>query len=260
MTLPRVLIGTPYKGQLTAAYSLGVMATLAQKEPDAEYVPCLTQATYVNCARNDLVREARRQNCDELIFVDSDLEFTPAHLRQLRSHDVPVVGGIYAKRIPGEPQWPVHLTGDAPQGTLVRANDVPTGLLRIRMSVFNKLDDAFPHRRYQHKGDAGPRTEYFPLSLCMPGSHEHPAEAKLGRIRSILSDSARLGRSSAILREIVAVMKPESPEGAVLPELVGEDIGFCRLLRAADIPVYVDLAVRVPHVGEARFPLTEHPL
>lgn len=255
----RVMIGTPVYGGVTTAYMLGLADLLLNQDETVEYVPCLVRGTYVNCSRNDIVREARKQNCEELIFVDSDIEFTAAHIRQLRSHDVPVVGGIYAKRIPGEPQWPVHLSGEEPKGTLVRANDAPTGLLRIKMSVFDALDSKFHHRRYQHKGEE-PRTEYFPLSLCMPGTHEHPAEAILRRIRSILSDSERSGASSAILREIIAVMQPESPEKDVLPELVGEDCGFCRLLRAAGIPVYVDLAVRVPHVGEARFPLTEHPL
>lgn len=58
--------------------------------------------TYVHSARNDLLREALRQEVDFVLWLDSDMRFPPDTLLRLLSHRVPLVGANYStKDFPG---------------------------------------------------------------------------------------------------------------------------------------------------------------
>ncbi len=247
MTKQRVLIGTPLKGNPTTAYALGLADSL--RLTDAEYIPSICPATYVQAGRNTLVAEARKHGCDEIIFIDSDIGFHAGHLQRLRSHDVDIVGGIYPKRVPGEPQWTAHATGEPLVGDLQPVNDLAGGFLRIKMSVFDRFDVFFPEKRYQHDGEE-PRTEYFTVGLTEKDGCQHPAEALCRRIRAILVAFEAKGHREVPLGQMQAVMAEKLP----LPEIVGEDVGFIRCCRAMGVRAYVDTKLVLRHYGEIGFP------
>lgn len=45
-------------------------------------------------ARSFLASKALSMGYEELMWIDSDTEFCPEHINQLRSHDLPIVSGV----------------------------------------------------------------------------------------------------------------------------------------------------------------------
>lgn len=255
--MTRVLLGTPLYSSPCPEYVSGLVGIL--KMEDAEYIPMFAKGTYLSQNRQMLVQEARKLGCEEILFIDSDMACSSEHVARIRSHDVDVVGGVYPKKRSGKPEWLLHLLDfgwDQPGNDLHEVNDIAAGFLRIRMSVFDRLDAKFLERRYQNGGEP-PQTEYFPHGLMMPGSHLHPAEAKLEALLATLRDFARDGVSEVDTITLQSLLEPETGKEAVFPETVGEDYGFFRLLRSAGIACYADLGCRLRHIGPAAYPLEE---
>jgi predicted O-methyltransferase YrrM len=98
---------------------------------------------HVDDARNSLVREFLKTDCTDLVFIDADVGFRCEDLLKLVSVDRDVVGGVYPKKedvesfpvltIPG----PLQADGDG----LVEVEGVPTGFLRIKRHVLEKLGE-----------------------------------------------------------------------------------------------------------------------
>lgn len=253
MAIPKILLATPVYDSVTVPYLIGV-ADVLKNVTDYEVVLSVVRGTYVENARNTLVAEARVHGCDEIVFVDGDIEFRAGHLMRLLAHNESIVAGCYAKRVPGAPQWPYHATGEPKVGDLVPCHDVATGFLRVKMGVFDELDRKFPFRRYQHDGEPS-KMSYFPVMLAAKGSHLSPAEAKLEAIAAILSGSGGKWEPDALLAEIVREMGTERPS-----EVTGDDISFCRMARAAGFTAYADSRLRVRHYGPVGYPAEQLPL
>lgn len=251
--MTRVLLATPLHGQPVAQYTLG-LADVMLNAKDAEYVPCIQTATYVQTGRNQLVAEARKRSCDEIIFWDADVGATAADVLRLRSHNEDVVGGVYAKRRPGDPIWTAHASGEPPEGDLVPVNDIATGFLRVKMSVFDKLDAFLAGRRtYQHQGEE-PRTEYFAVQRLEKNGWRTPDEAHLDALGAVLSEFDDKGWPSVPLWRLMGLKGQE-----IASEVVGEDVGWCRLCRAAGITPYADTKLMLRHYGQIGFPAEERP-
>jgi len=82
-------------------------------------------------------------DCDEMVVIDTDVVFTPDHLRRLLSHDLPLVFGLYPKKCPGLIFPVVSLTEDHPfkkdGPDLVEVARVARGFMRVHRSVFETL-------------------------------------------------------------------------------------------------------------------------
>ena len=82
-------------------------------------------------------------SADEMIIIDTDVIFTPDHLRRLLSHDLPLVFGLYPKKCPGL-IFPVMSLGEEHPFTkdgpdLVEVARVARGFMRVHRSVFEQL-------------------------------------------------------------------------------------------------------------------------
>ena len=254
--MKRVLLATPVRDSLTLPYVSGLVDSLRCHTLGAAIIPTTCSSGNIAVARNDLVKHAWMLACDEIVFVDADVEWDAGHLKRLLSHDVPIVGGTYAKRQAGEPKW-AHTLGthnlspDAVTG-LLAAESLPAGFLRVKMSVFGELYERYPGRRYDH--GQGPRCEYFPSGLMEKTGHRTPAEAKLDAIFGILHEMDDVGYAETYNR-IHRVIRAQDP--AVI---CTEDAGFSRLARGAGYTLWLDPTLVLGHHGSARFPLTETPL
>jgi hypothetical protein len=97
---------------------------------------------HVDDARNALVREFFESDCGELVFIDDDVGFDSTNLARLLSHDVDVVAGIYPKKEDRE-SFPVFVESGtelwADERGLVEVHGVPTGFLKIRRRVLERL-------------------------------------------------------------------------------------------------------------------------
>lgn len=105
---------------------------------------------HVDDARNALVRQFLQTDCTDLVFIDADVGWRPEDLVRLVQHDRDIVAGIYPKK-QDEIDYPVywkdprHIQAD-PDGCIEVAR-VPTGFLRIKRHVVEKLVETVPHFR-----------------------------------------------------------------------------------------------------------------
>lgn len=251
--MKRVLLGIPTARHIDATCLAGIVDTLFTSQV-TEFQLKVLMGCYVNVNRNKIVDAAKDGGFDEVLMVDSDMAVTKALIERLMLHDVDIVGAVYAKRIPGKPQWTCHYDkGAVPdERGLLPVNDIGAGVLRVKMKVFEAMEAKFPWRRYQHKGEPV-RHEYFPVGCAGPGS----AEARLARVIEILRDNNPLDLSGGHLsgfhlhKQIHDACCGEAPPSEVL----GEDTFFCRLAQECGFQVWADTECCVGHIGEATFPL-----
>lgn len=104
---------------------------------------------HVDDSRNRLVRDFLETDCEQLVFLDVDVSWTPDDLKKLIEYDRDIVAGVYPRRADEQP-FPVKpLPGErwADQDGLVEVEGVPTGFLKIKRQVFETLSDTVQHHR-----------------------------------------------------------------------------------------------------------------
>ena len=134
----------------------------------------------VDVARNRLASEALADGFEELMWIDSDIAFEPPSVHRLRSHGLPVVCGLYPKKV--EKEWSSQfLPGQAAitmgeGGGLVEILYAAAGFLLVRREVFLEI------RRQQqlpacHWRSGPPTIPFFlPMVVASGGVHSYLGE------------------------------------------------------------------------------------
>jgi hypothetical protein len=104
---------------------------------------------HVDDSRNRLVRDFLETDCDELIFLDVDVTWLDCDLKKLIEHDRDIVAGIYPLKNDDEDYPVLPLLGErwAELDGCVEVAGVPTGFLKIRRKVLEKLYPTVPQHR-----------------------------------------------------------------------------------------------------------------
>lgn len=148
----RVLIGTPcYDGRADVWYINSLLQTQRMSIGlGVEIIPIwLSYDSLVQRARNDCVALALENNCDDLVFIDSDVEWQPEWFFQLLDYPVDVVGGTYRKKTDEEERYvakfsiPISYEPD-PNTGLVSVEGLGTGFLRLSRVAMQWLWDNSP--------------------------------------------------------------------------------------------------------------------
>ena len=151
----KVLIGTPsYDGKVDVWYANSLMQTMMlSTQTDIQIAPVyMAYDSLVQRARNDLVKLAIEGEFDDLIFIDSDIEWNPEWVFKLLSYDVDVVGGIYPKKT-DLALFPVKLSGekiDIDEKGLAEVDGLATGFMRISVKALKKVWDK--SKKYNNEG------------------------------------------------------------------------------------------------------------
>ena len=140
-----------------------------------------TKCPYVSMARNNLVSAFLQTDCTEIIFLDADVGFNPEAFAGLLDCDVDLVAGVYPKKNDDENDWPIILETSNDgipiiKDGLLKAVNLPTGFMKIKRSVIEKLMAAHPELRYL---DA--LTGRFTYNLFGCGVRYYDPITKLGR-------------------------------------------------------------------------------
>ena len=77
--------------------------SLRQLEAQSYIVRRLYGFAQVDVVRNRLASESIADGFEELMWIDSDIAFEPQSVQRLRSHGLPIVCGLYAKKL--ETEW-----------------------------------------------------------------------------------------------------------------------------------------------------------
>jgi len=109
---------------------------------------------HIDDSRNQLVRDFLETDCEQLVFLDTDVFWLPADLRRLIEHDRDIVAGIYPLKNDDEDYPVAPLPGErwSDSGGLVEVAGVPTGFLKIKRRVLEALYPTVPHHRSKEDG------------------------------------------------------------------------------------------------------------
>lgn len=94
----------------------------------------------IDVARNRLAADALGEGFDELMWIDSDMAFEPRSVERLRAHGLPLVCGLYPKKV--EKALTSHLLPDTREvvfgqgGGLLEIHYAATGFLLTRRQVY----------------------------------------------------------------------------------------------------------------------------
>jgi len=142
----KVMIGTPsYDGKVDVFFADSLINTvrLAMIKEIELHPVYIAYDALVQRARNDLVQMAIDGEFDDLIFIDSDIQFDPNWIFTLLDHDADVVGGTYPKKS-DMASFPVKAL---PEGVTVQENGLAeveglgTGFLRISSKAFKAVSE-----------------------------------------------------------------------------------------------------------------------
>jgi predicted O-methyltransferase YrrM len=139
----RVFLAVPAYGQVPPLFAFSLFKShtaLRDAGFDVE-LGILTGNCHVDDARNRLVRDFLKSDCEDFVFIDSDMGWQPSDLVRLLSYDRDVVGGTYPLK-QNEEGFPVKLIpGEiwSDRDGLIEVDGLPTGFLRIRRNVLQTL-------------------------------------------------------------------------------------------------------------------------
>lgn len=208
-------VGLPVYGGYHAHF-VPALLNLALEKPCHLKIKPAVGDSLVCRARNRIAKAFLEDpKATHLLFIDTDLIFSPEHVARLISHDLPLVCGCYPKKQPGL-DWVLNtLPGEErdPATGLQRVRYAGTGFMLIRRDVFEAIDRIFPEIRYQPddgEPEEGVYRDFFRVGPCVAG----------GRRRYL-----------------------------------SEDWYFCEMAQQAGIPTFVDTNVVLKHCGDAIYPL-----
>lgn len=156
---PHAFIATPtYSGKLDARYVEALMNTmdvLREKGIGFEHF-VYSRSCHVDDARNAITAKFLESECKELIFLDADVSWDPEALVKLIEHDRDLVAGVYPKRSFKDTNFPVLVAEgvalQADQDGLVEVLGAPTGFMKIKRHVLEKMQAKNADRTYMEKG------------------------------------------------------------------------------------------------------------
>lgn len=232
----KLFVGTPcYGGMVTTEFCSGLLRT-AQSLALSNVAACFLMTageSLITRGRNAIVEEFLATDFTDLLFVDSDIVFSPEDVRYVVQADADVVAGAYprkeidwlrateamrAGRDPSEDSCSVvvtPVTGTSTQeGDLLEVKETGTGFMRIRRRVLEQMIAADQSIVYT---DGGPRR--------------------------------RDGKRLAIPRVFHADVVDDELDGAPARHYLSEDYWFCRRWRELGGHVYVHTKANLGHVG-----------
>jgi len=163
-----VIIALPlYDGRIDAVTMQMIQQAALDKDSPVKGYITVQGDSLVSRARNNLAYQFLKHDKTDamyMMFIDSDIHFKPEQIAQLRSHNMPVVAGLYfLKNL--QPR-PVLNAPVSKQGNLVQVKEVGTGFLMIRRDVFGAMKEAFDLQYAACNNEPNqeePRFEFFPV-------------------------------------------------------------------------------------------------
>ncbi len=135
----RCVILVPFAGQIYPH------CERALKELERRGYPVWRVGGYaaIDQGRNQMATDALRDGFEETMWVDADIDFHPDTIDRVRSHNLPIVCGIYPQK--GKRAIACHILPGTPQivfgqgGGLVEVRYCATGFMHVRRAVYERI-------------------------------------------------------------------------------------------------------------------------
>lgn len=225
-SMKRVFLAIPIYGGVDPHFFCSMLHLMAPQNPPRRYamrVRSYIGDSLVSRARNVLAAEFLASDCTHLLFLDSDLVFSPEHIDRLLSHDEPIVAGCYPKK-QRQLAWVANTydpPGEPDARGLHAVRYAGTGALCIAREVFEAMRAAHPEIAYDPDDREGEATRWDFFAV---GPYQCPAT---GRRRYLSEDwwfcQRALDLGYRVMMDTHVVLKHSG--GAVYPidELEPED-------------------------------------
>jgi len=164
-----VMIGTPcYDGKIEVWHANSLVQTIKMSaDLGVEIYPIwLSYDALVQRARNDVVALMMDMGCDDLIWIDADIDWNPTDFYKLLSYPVDVVGGTYRKKGDQEEYVAKILDPNRPMDPhtgLIEVEGLGTGFLRMSRKAVQHLWDTSP--KYSERGRDIDRRWIFDVAI-----------------------------------------------------------------------------------------------
>ncbi len=137
-------IGVPSGGSIKSKTAFALIRML--KDLPCDYRIIFQQGCIVHQNRENIVKEAIKEKCTHLLFVDSDMFFDADAVQRLLARDVDIVGvNSHLRKFPitstikMSEEKKLTLKEDHPDG-FFKVDAVTTAFLLIKLDVFKKLE------------------------------------------------------------------------------------------------------------------------
>ena len=138
----KLCVGIPAYGNVPSEFVQSLIKIIALPPVGSMQLQLLAGVAELPLARNQIAAAFMKSDCSHLLFIDSDLVFTTAHIQMLFQHKVDFIGGFYPRKQEGPLQWVIN-TKPAPinpLGTgLQELKYIGTGFMLISRKVFESI-------------------------------------------------------------------------------------------------------------------------
>jgi len=169
--IPHVFLALPVYGGVDPWFHQSLMELIRAKDrPYGLTIRHHVGDSLVSRARNRLVAQFLKSDATHLLFIDTDLIFSPEHVARIVSHGEPIVAGLYPKK-QRKLGWVCNLLDPSPEADergLQPVKYAGTGFLCIARAVFEDLIYAYPELRYDpDEGDSevGSLWDFFKVGV-----------------------------------------------------------------------------------------------
>lgn len=215
----KVFIATPaYEGKVGVDYVNSLVPSLSLlRAAGAEVAYAIYQNSgSIPRVRNQAVASMMGKGYTDLVFIDADMAWNPKDLVKLVAYNTDIVAAAYPARSENNQRWIVVWPEEIKQHSsgLLTAQRVGTGFMRIRNTVFEKLEELYPDWHYQapHTRDEDEAKHLFAF---------FDYELKVGK-------DGKRGHLS-------------------------EDYRFCDIATDAGFTIWVDPDIYMEHIGTKKF-------
>lgn len=213
----KLCLGLPVYGGYHANFIPGLL-DLVRRPPCNLRIAPVVGDSLVSRARNRIAANFLKTDCTHLLFLDTDLIFSPEHVARLISHKIPFVCGMYPKK-QEKLAWVCNTRADFPprdpETGLQRILYGGTGCMLIAREVFEAIIEKFPELAYDpdQGEDEMPLYDFFKVGVHL---------------------SQETGKK----------------------RYLSEDWYFCQLALEAGYECFADTNVILKHCGDAIYPLS----
>ena len=150
----KVLIATPsFDGRVDVWYANAVINTIRIAQNNGIFVHpiFLSYDALIQRARNDLIRIAVEEKFDDMIFIDSDIEFNPMWVMELLSRKEDIVGGTYRKKTDDIELYTVKTKNlKQAKNNLIKVDSLGLGFVKLSRKAFTKAWEV--SEEYENEG------------------------------------------------------------------------------------------------------------
>ncbi len=150
----KVLIATPaYDGRLDVWYTNSLVNTIRVAQANNVFVHPIFMSydALIQRARNDLFGLAVEGEYDDMIFIDSDMEWEPMWVMELLAREEDVVGGTARKKTDNAEIYVAKIQDlTYHENGLIKCEGLGTGFVKLSRKAFMAVWDASPE--YQNEG------------------------------------------------------------------------------------------------------------